>query len=114
MRMLSLVFVLLVLVFSGVSDLTAGEAMIGKTALDKLNDDSITAAIQGKLAADNIQDMNVVAFSHVDVQTDRGTVILNGVVQTSEQKARAEQLAGQVNGVKRITNNLQVQSTKQR
>lgn len=112
MRMLSLVLVFLVLVLSGVSELVAGEATTGKTALEKLNDDSITAAVQGKLAADNIQNMDVVAFAHVDVQTERGTVVLSGMVQTSEHKARAEQLAGQVNGVKHVTNNLQVQTAK--
>jgi osmotically-inducible protein OsmY len=41
-------------------------------------------------------------------------VILNGVVGTPEQKARAEQLARQVNGVNGVTNNLQVQTVKQR
>ncbi len=114
MRMLSFVFALLVLVLSGTSELIAGEAALDKTALEKLNDDSIKAAVQGKLAADNIQDMDVVAFAHVDVQADRGTVVLSGVVQTAAQKARAEQLAGEVNGVKGVTNNLKVQTVKQR
>ncbi len=113
MRMLSLILVLLVLVLSGVSELIACQATMSKTALEKLNDDSITAAVQGKLAADNIQNMNVVAFAEVEVQTERGTVILNGVVRTSEHKARAEQLAGQVNGVKGITNNLKIRTAKQ-
>lgn len=114
MRMLSLILVLLVLVLiSGVSELIACQVTISKSALEKLNDDSITAAVQGKLAADNIQNMNVVAFAEVDVQTERGTVILSGVVRTAEHKARAEQLARQVNGVKGITNNLMVRTAKQ-
>jgi len=113
MRMLSLVPVLVVLVLSGVGEIMAGQATTSKTALEKLNDDSITAAVEGKLAADNLQNMNVVAFAQVEVQTERGTVILNGMVGTSEQKARAEQLVREVNGVKRVTNNLQVQTAKQ-
>jgi len=114
MRMLSLVPVLVVLVLSGVSGAMACQVSPGKTALEKLNDDSLTAAVEGKLAADNLQNMNVVAFAQVEVQTERGTVILNGVVGTSEQKARAEQFARQVNGVNGVTNNLQVQTVKQR
>lgn len=114
MRMLSVLLVLLVIVLSGVSEIMAGQATTNKTALEKLNDDSITAAVEGKLAADNLQNMNVVAFAQVEVQTERGTVILNGVVGTPEQKARAEQLARQVNGVNGVTNNLQVQTVKQR
>ncbi|HWV47722.1 MAG TPA: BON domain-containing protein [Nitrospira sp.] len=90
------------------------QAPTGKTALESLNDDSIKASVQGKLAADNVQDMNVVAFANVVVQAERGAVILSGVVQTSEQKARAEQLAGEVNGVTHVTNNLQVRTGKKR
>jgi hyperosmotically inducible protein len=50
-------------------------------------------------------------FTRVDVDTERGVVNLSGVVQTAEQKARAAEIARQVNGVKRVNNNLQVQST---
>ena len=110
----SVLLVFLVLVLGGVSELMADQATTSKTALEKLNDDSITAAVQGKLAADNIQNMNVVAFAEVEVQTEQGVVILNGVVGTSEQKARAEQLARQVLGVNGVTNNLQIRTVKQR
>ena len=37
-----------------------------------------------------------------------GVVALNGTVETPEQRARAEQLAGRVDGVKKVVNNLQV------
>lgn len=117
MRMQPFVLVLLVLVLSGGNELMADmadQSTTSKTALESLNDDSIKAAVQGKLAADNVQDMNVVAFANVVVQTERGTVILSGVVQTSEQKARAEQLAREVNGVTHVTNNLQVRTAKKR
>jgi osmotically-inducible protein OsmY len=36
-------------------------------------------------------------------------VSLNGVVESPEQKTRAEQLAMQVGGVRRVDNNLQIQ-----
>jgi len=49
MRMLSLVPVLVVLVLSGVSGAMACQVSPGKTALEKLNDDSITAAVEGEI-----------------------------------------------------------------
>jgi osmotically-inducible protein OsmY len=38
-------------------------------------------------------------------------VTLNGIVESADQKAKAEQLARQVGGVKSVKNNLQVQKT---
>lgn len=103
MRMLLLAFVL-----SAASGLVACQATTGKTASQSMSDASITATVQGKLTADTVSN-----FTRVDVDTERGTVLLSGVVQTSEQKARAERLAGQVDGVKRVTNNLQIQTAQQ-
>ena len=114
MRMLSLVPVLLILVLSGVGGAMAGEAATDKTALESLNDGSITSAVKGKLAADNINHMSSKTLVRIDVQTERGDVTLSGVVQTAEQKARAEQLVREVNGVKRVTNNLEVRAANQR
>jgi hyperosmotically inducible protein len=45
----------------------------------------------------------------VDVDTNNGTVYLNGTVDSAEQKTKAEQLAWQAKGVKSVVNNLQVQ-----
>lgn len=115
----SFILVLLVLIIlSGASGLMACQATAGKTALESLNDGSITAAIKGKLAVDNIVSSthslsSAHNFTRVNVDTERGTVLLSGMVDNSEQKARAEELAGQVKGVKRITNNLQVRTAKQ-
>jgi hyperosmotically inducible periplasmic protein len=51
-------------------------------------------------------------FTRVDLDTNNGVVTLNGIVDTPEQRARAEQLASRVDGVKRVINNLQVKSAK--
>jgi hyperosmotically inducible protein len=102
MRMLLMVFVL-----SAVSGLVACQATTGKSASQNMSDASITASVQGKLTADKISN-----FTRVDVDTERGTVLLSGVVQTSDQKARAEELAKQVNGVRRVQNNLQTQTAQ--
>jgi osmotically-inducible protein OsmY len=107
--MLSLVLVFLALVLSGVTGVMACRAPTDKNALENLNDASIAADVKGKLMAENMLN-----FARVDVGIEGGTVLLNGVVPTSELKVRAEQLAGQTNGVKRVTNNLQVRTIRQK
>jgi hyperosmotically inducible protein len=72
-----------------------------------MNDASITAAVQTKLTTDRMAN-----FTRVDVDTEQGIVQLSGVVQTSEQRAQAEELTKQVNGVKRVHNNLQVRTAE--
>ena len=48
-------------------------------------------------------------LTRVDVDTNNGTVYLNGTVESAEQKSKAEQLAWQASGVKTVVNNLQIQ-----
>ena len=47
-------------------------------------------------------------FDDVTVNVFRGTVQLNGFVNTSDQKDKAEQIAKNVQGVQNIVNNLTV------
>ena len=77
--------------------------MMGKTAGETVDDASITASVKSKLVADRATNL-----TRVDVDTNRGTVYLNGTVDTPQQKAKAEQLAWQAKGVKSVVNNLQV------
>jgi osmotically-inducible protein OsmY len=87
---------------------TAGcTAMTGETAGQNIDDSTITASVKTKLAADKIG-----SLTRIDVDTSRQVVSLNGVVESPDQKARAEQLASQVSGVKKVNNNLQVQKAK--
>ena len=44
----------------------------------------------------------------IHVDTNRGTVYLNGSVDTAEQKARTERAAKRASGVKGVVNNLKV------
>jgi hyperosmotically inducible protein len=84
--------------------ITAGcQTLTGKTAGETVDDATITAAVKSKLVADKATNL-----TRVDVDTNRGTVYLNGSVDSTEQKARAEQLAWQAKGVKSVVNNLQV------
>jgi osmotically-inducible protein OsmY len=80
------------------------QSMTGKSAGQNVDDTSVTAAVKTKLVGDKAANL-----TRVDVDTNNGTVYLNGIVETPEQKVRAEQLAWQANGVKSVVNNLQVQ-----
>jgi hyperosmotically inducible protein len=88
-----------------IASLAAGcRAMTGKSAGANIDDAQITAAVKSKLVADKASNL-----TRVDVDTNNGTVYLNGSVETPEQKTKAEQLAWQAKGVKSVVNNLQVQ-----
>ena len=92
--------VLLVLV----SFVTGCRSMTGRSAGQNVDDASVTASVKSKLVGDQASNL-----TRVDVDTNNGTVYLNGTVETPEQKVRAEQLAWQAKGVKSVVNNLQVQ-----
>ena len=79
------------------------QSVTGKTAGTVVDDTSITASVKAKLVADKPANL-----TRVDVDTNNGTVYLNGVVDTPEQRARAGELAQQAKGVAMVVNNLQV------
>ena len=79
------------------------QTLTGKTAGAVVDDTAITASVKAKLVADKPANL-----TRVDVDTNQGTVYLNGMVDSPEQRARAEHLAWQANGVKSVVNNLQV------
>ena len=83
--------------------LSGCQAMTGRTAGQNVDDARISTAVQATLTSDKASN-----FARIDVDTTNGVVYLNGTVQSAEQKARAEQLAGRVDGVKKVVNNLQV------
>jgi hyperosmotically inducible periplasmic protein len=80
------------------------QATTGRTAGQNLDDTNVTAAVKAQLGQDKLS-----TLTRIDVDTNDGVVALNGTVESAEQRARAEQLARKVNGVKRVVNNLQVQ-----
>jgi hyperosmotically inducible protein len=84
--------------------LGACTSMTGKSAGKNVDDSTITASVKSKLVGDKPANL-----TRVDVDTNNGTVYLNGTVETPDQKIRAEQLAWQAKGVKTVVNNLQVQ-----
>jgi hyperosmotically inducible protein len=80
------------------------QAMTGRTAGENVDDSTTTASVKTKLAGDKAS-----SLTRIDVDTTNGIVSLNGVVESAEQRARVEELTRQVNGVKSVKNNLQIQ-----
>ncbi|HYG64894.1 MAG TPA: BON domain-containing protein [Thermoanaerobaculia bacterium] len=79
------------------------EREVGPVAQAVLNDAGITAKVKAKLIADP----QVNPF-HIDVDTLDGVVTLSGKVRSENVKAEAEKLAQITEGVKSVTNNIQV------
>ncbi len=79
------------------------QTLAGKSAGTNVDDAAITASVKAKLVADKPTNL-----TRVDVDTNHGTVYLNGSVESAGQKARAERLAWHAGDVKSVVNNLQV------
>ena len=69
-------------------------------------DDSV---ITGKVKAALVADPTTKAHQ-ISVETFKGVVQLSGFVDTSEAKARATQVAGTVDGVKDVKNDLELRN----
>ena len=80
------------------------QAMTGSSAGQNVDDSTITASVKTKLATEKLS-----TLTRVEADTVRGVVTLNGVVESSVQRARVESLTRQVDGVRGVNNNLQVQ-----
>jgi hyperosmotically inducible periplasmic protein len=83
---------------------TGCTSLTGETAGQYVDDSTITASVKAKLVAEKVANL-----TRVDVDTTNRVVSLNGIVQSPDQRKRAEELALQVSGVTRVQNNLQIQ-----
>ena len=79
----------------------------GSTSNNSPRDGAISKEVEAKLASDQFG-----GLSGVMVTTEAGVVTLVGTVEKAEQKARAADLTRQVNGVKRVKNNLDIRSMR--
>jgi hyperosmotically inducible protein len=86
-----------------VVSLAGCQAMTGKTAGQNVDDATLTARVKTKLVSEKAANL-----TRINVDTNDGIVYLNGSVQNAQQKAKAEDLARQTDGVKKVINNLQV------
>jgi hyperosmotically inducible periplasmic protein len=75
-----------------------------KTAGEQIDDTVITTKVKAALVADPDTKAR-----QIDVETFRGTVQLNGYVDSAEAKAAATRVAQSVEGVQQVSNNLSVQ-----
>lgn len=76
-----------------------------KSTGEMIDDAAITAKVKAAFA----QDPGVKAID-VKVDTFKGTVQLNGFVDTPDEKARAEQVARNIQGVTNVQNNISVKN----
>jgi hyperosmotically inducible periplasmic protein len=82
--------------------LSGCQALTGETLGEHIDDTTITSTVKTRLAAEK-----GTTLTRVQVDTDRGMVQLSGVVENAAERARAEQIARGVKGVKGVRNNLQ-------
>jgi osmotically-inducible protein OsmY len=83
--------------------LALGACSSTRSAGTQVDDAAITAAVKAKLAADG--DINPF---NIDVDTNEGVVTLQGRVAKEEARTKAEQLARETDGVKRVINLVKV------
>jgi hypothetical protein len=94
----------MILVGLATAAVLTGCATSGRSTGTVIDDGSTTASVKSKLVADRPANL-----TQVNVDTVRGVTYLTGVVDTPEQRLRAEQLAWNTNGVRQVVNNIQVQ-----
>lgn len=79
------------------------QAITGETLGQNIDDTTITTTVKTRLAAEKGS-----TLTRVQVDTNRGVVQLSGVVDSSIDRTKAEEVARRVGGVKNVVNNLQV------
>ena len=78
-----------------------------KTAGEQIDDSVLTGKVKAALVDDSATKAH-----QIDVETFRGTVQLNGFVDSADAKAAATRVANSVEGVQRVDNNLAIQDSK--
>ena len=82
------------------------QTLTGRSASQHFTDKRLLHETKGRISAQIPR-----ALTAMNVDVHRGTVYLIGTVSTPEDKARAEQIARDVNGVVNVVNHLQAEST---
>ena len=79
--------------------------MAAESVGEYVDDAKITASVKAKLTAEKAAN-----FTKIGVETSNNVVSLTGEVDSKDQKEKAEKIAKQVNGVKRVDNKLQIKA----
>ena len=82
---------------------TACTAVTGKSLGQNVDDAKITAAVKSRLV-----EADPVNLVRIDVDTNGGVVLLNGVVPSEAIKQRASDIAWRVPGARVVINDIQV------
>lgn len=80
-------------------------AASGCATVDPLDDTRIEAEVKARLVAEKGANL-----TRIGVVSSRATVYLRGAVESDDEKARAEALAKEVAGVRRVVNTLEVRA----
>src|SRR2546422_9787447 len=72
-----------------------------------IDDAAIVAEVKTKLTADKLSNL-----TKIDVKSESGVVTLGGTVDSADRRARAAQIAANVNGVKSVLNNIEASGTR--
>lgn len=93
--------------------LIAGTALLGTAACsatrtqrapgEQVDDAALLTSVKSALVADPVTEAG-----EINVDVNRGIVSLNGFVGSQQEKSQAAQVAGKVDGVKEVQNNLAV------
>jgi hyperosmotically inducible periplasmic protein len=78
-------------------------SMAAQSVGEYIDDATVTTAVKAKLVAEKASN-----FTRISVETNNNIVTLTGEVESKDEKERAEQIAKQVNGVKRVDNKLEI------
>jgi hyperosmotically inducible protein len=94
-----------VIVVAALATAACASTRTTKSAGEQVDDTVTTAAVKSALIADP-----ATKAYQIDVETFKGTVQLNGFVDSAEGKDRATQVAKKQNGVTAVRNNLTVRT----
>jgi osmotically-inducible protein OsmY len=97
---MSKIFALVILL---ICVLNGCQAIREKASGPEFEDAKMTAIIKGQLAREDQATLQAVT-----VDVDDGVVKLKGTVNSAQKKAKAEEIARKVDGVKKVVNNLDV------
>ena len=80
-------------------------SVTGKSFGENVDDKTITGTVKTKLTAEKLHNL-----TWVNVDTHDGVVYLLGTAENAQQKRRAEELAREVKGVKKVVNDIHVKT----
>ncbi len=100
-------FISAVMIVLSLAAVACASTRTTKSAGEQVDDSVTTASVKAALVADPVTKAH-----QIDVETFKGTVQLNGFVDTSASKTRATEVAKNAKGVTAVRNNLTVKTTE--